>query len=306
MSEGINEEVDEVNKRLQLLTTTDSDFKFILTDDDYKEVPAHKHKIASASPELKNMIFGLDTKNDTPLNQLEVDGISYDAFMEIISYIYDDCFSFNKEYVYEVLTKSNYFGIVELEKLCIAAVTMSLDENNVCLAFAYFSSLFGYSYPDMLKFCQKELEFYGIKALRTDAFLEIPLDVLRKIVLLDVIQCPEIDLFEQAIRWAENQCVKQSISPRTENKRKMLKGVDRLFRFNTLTLSEFYACIALDIDFYKLDEILTIQKEIIAGTSRLTKRLFGIDKGNFVLNKCLIDSNRMFNKPCDVNFLVNK
>ena len=269
-----------MNKRFEYLVGNSfrSDFKFILVDDDFKEIPAHIIIIISASVELKKMILGypFSTENSTT-NQMEVDGISSDAFMEILRYIYADSSNIDEYNVYEILTKSNYFGIVGLEGLCIQFLTANLNTNNVCFMFSYFFSFIDYAH--MLEKCQTKIQSDGISAFKLDSFVDIPLQVLKKILSFDIIRCAEKDLFELTLQWAAHECSKQNIPSSVENKRKVLNGAEDLLRFSALTLGEFQECLEVDEEFFTPKEIAVIEKNIMSGTRTHAKRLFREYKG---------------------------
>ena len=263
--------IREMNERLKELVTKNSDFKFILIDDKNKEVPAHMLKIASNSLELTTMIYGLDSKM-TPLTEIKVDGISSDDFIEIVRYMYEDYANINENNVYNVLTKSTYFGIKGLEKNCIEFISKNLNVSNIFVAYTFFCTHHGYY--DIKLFCEKSIQSYGTKAFSTNGFLEIPLHILREILKFHTIKCPEKDVFKFTLLWAANQCALQKIAPSAANKRKVLNGAEKLVRYCTLPLCEFRECLNVDKEFFSPDEIQSIEKEINENTYSFNQRLF--------------------------------
>lgn len=81
-------------------------------------------------------------------------------------------------------------------------------------------------------------------AIKSEGFVEIDIKTFETILARETLNCKEINLFEAALTWAHNACVKSDIEPTPQNKRQILGHALFLIRFPTMTLEQYANSVA--------------------------------------------------------------
>jgi BTB/POZ domain-containing protein 3/6 len=76
-------------------------------------------------------------------------------------------------------------------------------------------------------------------AIKSDGFVDIDIKTFETILARETLNCKEINLFEAALTWAHNACVKSDIEPTPQNKRQILGHALFLIRIPTMTLEQY-------------------------------------------------------------------
>lgn len=76
-------------------------------------------------------------------------------------------------------------------------------------------------------------------ALKADCFVDIDIHTLKSVLARETLNCKEMHLFEAALNWAANECLRRDIEPTPENKRNALGSALYLVRIPTMSLEEF-------------------------------------------------------------------
>lgn len=235
-----------------------SDFTFIIEDDDNVEVPAHKLILSLASPVLNRIVYGGEAFSSTNVNK--VDGISKKSFMEILRYIYTDNFDIDDDNVFEILHKANYFGLSVIEKSCFIFLKENLNTSTVPWIFHH---LFHTSPShELFKKCIQFIRIEPMSIFSAEEFTSFSIDELKFILQMDAINCTEFNLFEALIKLATAHCIVKDLRPTGANQRRLLDGAENYLRLDSLTASELDKCLAIQPDFFTTKEIEKIRESV--------------------------------------------
>lgn len=229
-----------------------SDLEFLIEDDNF-EIPAHKLIVAAASPVFDRMIYGTETFS--PTDVVKVDGISKDAFFQILRFIYTDKISINEGNVFEILYKSNYYGLQDIEAGCLDFLDKCLNVFTVVWIYHHLFHL--YSKSELLNKCVQYIRIQPLVAFASDYFEKISVDEMKSILRMDGINCSEAELFEALITLSKAHCVAQGVDVTTANQRRILNDAEKLLRLDSL--SDFDNCLKIQNDFYSTSEIEQIR-----------------------------------------------
>ncbi len=245
-----------------------SDFTFIVVEDDNVEIPAHKVIVALASPVLEKIVYGNETFS--PADSIKVDDISKESFMQILRYIYTDKINLNDDNVFEILQKSNYFGLPGIEKECFKYVERHLNVSTV--PWIYHQLFYTAPSCKLLSSCRQYIRIQPLQFFASEYFEKISVDELKSIIEMDPINCSELDLFQAVIKLSRAQCVATGIELSGANQRRIVDGIEKLLRLETLSEIEFDKCLDIQNDFYSPTEIERIRIEIRKPVPTIIKR----------------------------------
>ncbi|XP_037037066.1 uncharacterized protein LOC119074858 [Bradysia coprophila] len=244
-----------------------SDFTFIIEDDNV-EIPAHKLIVALASPVLERIMYGNETFRAA--DSIKVDAISKESFMQILHYIYTDRIHINDDNVFEILHKSNYFGLPGIEIKCLEHLEESLDASTV--PWIYHQLFYVFPTCKLLRKCLQYIRIQPLQFFASEYFEKISVDELKSILQMDAINCTEVDLFEAVIKLSRAHCAAIGLEPTGPNQRKVLDGVEKFLRLQSLSEVEFDKCLEIQSDFYSSTEIERIRADIRNHVPTIIKR----------------------------------
>lgn len=81
-------------------------------------------------------------------------------------------------------------------------------------------------------------------AIKSEGFVDIDIKTFETILARETLNCKEINLFEAALTWAHNACVKCDVEPTSQNKRQILGHALFLIRIPTMTLEQYANSVA--------------------------------------------------------------
>lgn len=81
-------------------------------------------------------------------------------------------------------------------------------------------------------------------AIKSEGFVDIDIKTFETILARETLNCKEINIFEAALTWAHNACVKSDIEPTPQNKRQILGHALFLIRIPTMTLEQYANSVA--------------------------------------------------------------
>lgn len=81
-------------------------------------------------------------------------------------------------------------------------------------------------------------------AIKSEGFVDIDIKTFETILGRETLNCKEINLFEAALTWAHNACVKSDIEPSPQNKRQILGHALFMIRIPTMTLEQYANSVA--------------------------------------------------------------
>lgn len=87
--------------------------------------------------------------------------------------------------------------------------------------------------------CWEVIDAQAEMAIKSEGFVDIDLKTFESILMRETLNCKEINLFEAALNWAKNACLKLDLEPTPSNRRQALGPALYLVRLPTMTLEEF-------------------------------------------------------------------
>lgn len=221
-----------------------SDIEFYFENENIT-IPAHRIIIAASSNVLAAMAFGgLHT------NRINIVEIPSKCISEVLRYIYTDTVDITTENSACIMYAAHKYNIKLLEEKCIKFIESDMKLENACI---YFDSLvFDNEINDR---CMKIIKTQTNKILETNAFLELSLEKLTKLLKCHALNATEVQLYQGMLKWVENACKQDQITPTTQNKRILLQNAERWIRFPAMTLETFSECVRIDSEFLSKIEI---------------------------------------------------
>ncbi|KAL3117627.1 hypothetical protein niasHT_003286 [Heterodera trifolii] len=200
--------------------------------------PAHKLFLLVASPVFEKM-FEFDEKAGTADNPIVVKDISIEAFQIMLRFIYTDNFSeVNADNLFSVLHAADRFDIAALFDECVAFPISKMK--NVFLALAEAQYIGGDSVKAFADRCFDYIDQNALSLLQSEEFLEIDQPMLCQILQRDQLETHnEIEIWNSALRWADNKCRENGKEITGENRREMLGPALYKIRVQTIPNKHF-------------------------------------------------------------------
>ncbi|KAL3115645.1 hypothetical protein niasHT_016563 [Heterodera trifolii] len=222
--------------KVLLSTANGADIHF-LVGEEKKLFRAHKYILMTAS-EVFEAMFPNEAQNaKTELsNQVEVPDVEAEAFKVMLSFIYaDDFYELSRDNAMAVLYAAKKYAIDRLVCQCLQIPIPKLP--NVFLAFAQARLL------ELENFANKCLRFICQNAARLinlKEFLQIDQNLLCEIFERDQLMIDnEFQLWQAALRWADEKCRQKSIECSAENRRSALGPALFKIRFPLISAEAF-------------------------------------------------------------------
>ncbi|KAL3117540.1 hypothetical protein niasHT_002857 [Heterodera trifolii] len=224
-------------------SSEDADMYFLVKEEQTGEeqlIPAHKPNLLAASKFFEKMFeFNEQNKQNktwTADNPFVVTDISIRTFLIMLRFIYTDNFSeVNANNLLSVLHAADQYEVSALIDECVAFPISKME--NVFLALAEAHQYIGVqAFADR---CFDYIDKNALFLLQSNAFLEIDQPMLCQILQRDQLQThDEIEIWNAALRWADNQCRENGKEITGENRREMLGPA--LYKIRVQTIPHKY------------------------------------------------------------------
>ncbi|KAL3099119.1 hypothetical protein niasHT_025563 [Heterodera trifolii] len=222
--------------RMKLLFESgeNADVYFLVGEGDRKELfPAHKLILGTASDVFKTM-FRYD-------DYVEVNDIQPVVFRAMLEFIYTDNLGVvNGNNAMAVLYAANKYDIKRLVNQC---VQIPFDElTDVFFAVEAFR-LFGFE--DLTHRCWRYICQNAAHLFKSEAFLQIDQNLLAEFFKRDRLEISdELELWQAALRWADEKCCQNGKECSAVNRREMLGSALFNIRFPLIQKVDFTKHIA--------------------------------------------------------------
>lgn len=233
-------------------------------------IPAHRIIVAPASSVLADMIG--QTVNGNYL--IEIDDLSHNSFMEILRYIYTDFLQITMDNAISTMNAARKYKLHYLEEKCINTIAAEIKADNVC---TYFNNCTEDNV--IVERCLKLIRAETRPVLQSESFLTLTNEKMIKLLQIEGLNATEKDLYEAALKWAENACALSGVECSASNKRKMLNNGELLIRFPTMDINTFMECVQLDVDFFTKEEIGELNISIAIGKNE--SKFYGDKRNSF-------------------------
>ncbi|KAL3112533.1 hypothetical protein niasHT_018739 [Heterodera trifolii] len=167
--------------------------------------------------------------------QIEVPDIEIEAFKSMLTFIYTKCFNgLDANNLFAILEAANKYNIIGLVKKCADFPIEKMPNVFVAFKEARFLNV-EYFAGRCLRYIDQNIS----ALVKSEGFLQIDEDLLCKILKRDQLKIREIEIWNAALRWADEQCRQNGIECSAENQRKMLGPALFNIRFSLITKEDF-------------------------------------------------------------------
>ncbi|XP_037805153.1 BTB/POZ domain-containing protein 6-like isoform X1 [Penaeus monodon] len=214
-----------------------SDCTFIVGNENNQKQTLRGHRLilAMSSPVFEAMFYGgMAEKEDKPVEILDVQP---EAFKALLQYIYSDEINLQSfDQVCEICYAAKKYMIPALVEQCTKFIWSDLHPGNMCRAYE-FARLF--EEPSLMDKCLQILHSKTELVIKDASFEEIEATTLRTILQQENLAVSEAMLWDACVRWAKQECGRQSLEATPLNQRKVLGENLGLIRFLTFSPTEF-------------------------------------------------------------------
>ncbi|KAF5397621.1 BTB/POZ domain-containing protein 3 [Paragonimus heterotremus] len=224
------------------------------------------------------------------------------GFYRLLRYIYYDEMVFTGVVgTLRTLYAARKYCFYDLARACVNYL-----ENNVCIehVLKLLKASFDFNEPRLRNLCMRLIINDTFEVLKREEFKDVHRDLVVQILHQDVLNIREIELFDQVMHWAENECERIGIPVTAMNQRIALGNHNfTKIRFPTILPHEF-ATHVVESGTLKTDEIISILQYHITGRkpnvpySCKTRRRPCLDLSP------LDNASVAFSEQTDVTFLV--
>ncbi|XP_023236402.1 BTB/POZ domain-containing protein 2-like isoform X1 [Centruroides sculpturatus] len=214
--------------------------------------PAHSFILAPASP-----LFEAFAKGNFHLSEeseecwiIDINDVSPDVFQSLLRFIYEHEVPLNSvSSALQLLHAANRFVMYELQNQCLHFLQQNIQEQNV-LEIAQNLRLFRESSDlhendlnwrnELVMNCFRLIDNRAESILRTEAFENLQQEMVNDILSRDTLGISsELVAFDAVTKWACQECKRQRLELRPENKRAVLSKTLYNVRFFQMTTEEF-------------------------------------------------------------------
>lgn len=225
----LNRFVDGTMEKMFLDRNETGDIKFNI---DGEIIPAHRCVLAALSLEHEEKFYGLE-----PHKVFNLTNVSAAAFKEFLQFYYLQKVVLTTENVETVLNLAKQSLVENFVTECVSFLVEKLSMENICMAYRLAIT---YDIENLKELCESIISSNANDLFRTDGFINCDIRVLISILKLDLLDCPEAEIFKSCIAWAQNSCRKKNIDvDDMTNLRAELGDAFYEIRFGTMNHAEY-------------------------------------------------------------------
>ncbi|KAL3112521.1 hypothetical protein niasHT_018727 [Heterodera trifolii] len=256
----------------QIVNSLADQMKEVLDNGEYPDVQflvgkekeaTHKAILSSASDVFKTM-FRYDVQNSkssigkshaTDKNPILVPDIEIEAFKAMLTFIYTKHFNgFDANNWLDVLKAADKYNITGLVKEC-ANFSANVPIQKLPNVFVAFEQARLRNLEDFALRCLRYIDQNAL--IKSEAFLQIDQDLLCEILERDQLRISEVEIWNEALRWADEQCRQKGIECSAENRRKMLGQALFNIRFPLIPREDFTKSV-VSTDVLTMEEVISV------------------------------------------------
>eukprot|EP00823_Brevimastigomonas_motovehiculus_P005607 TRINITY_DN4179_c0_g1_i1.p1 TRINITY_DN4179_c0_g1~~TRINITY_DN4179_c0_g1_i1.p1 ORF type:complete len:775 (+),score=229.40 TRINITY_DN4179_c0_g1_i1:61-2385(+) len=204
--------------------------------DDKKTFKCHKSILASRSSVFAAMFF--HTWKESKQTEIEVTDLSPKTFATMLQMIYTDKCKLDADSVIEVLFAAKKYQVESLRQKCVKFMQADAGVQNACELFETNCGLLEEE-EGIFAFIEDHCD----EIVKSKGFTRLSKTHLKQILSSDYLRVDESDLFEATVRWAKEECARQSKQATTENIKSILSDCIPLIRFPIMDLTAFAATV---------------------------------------------------------------
>lgn len=216
-------------------------------------IPAHKYMLAINSPVFEAMFYGPLAETTRVIN---ISDCTKEGLREMLRYVYTDDATITADNVMELLYLSRKYSMSFLENKCIDFIYENVNPEDVFLVLPRVQSRI------LEERCWSIIDKDTKRAVESQAFVDIPRELLCKILSRDTLKIKELELFKAVDRWVCKKIKDRSLDYDGDTKRGILgEDVIRLIRFPTMKMIDFVEHV-LDCEILERSEVTEVLKKL--------------------------------------------
>lgn len=173
-----------------------ADVHFVLgsKDDKISRVPAHKHLLAVVSDVFEKMFYG-ELKE---MGDVTIPDTSDAVFKEFLQFFYRSDVYLSSEHMLGVLYLGHKYNVNECVLACVEFLKDNVTDENVCdiLMPAIF-----FEHQQLIQICDAHITANTFAVAESAGFLQCHREVLARILLMNLLACSEVEVFEVCMAW---------------------------------------------------------------------------------------------------------
>ncbi|KAH7724692.1 BTB/POZ domain-containing protein 2-like protein [Aphelenchoides avenae] len=165
---------------------------------------------------------------------IEITDVEPAAFKTMLRYIYTDEIAVTAENAFPVLEVANKYLVNALRTAAVNCIKRQFQGPQL---LDYLPLLGPYS--DLQKIWWDSLDTHATAVLKSDAFLELDHDMLRRIISRNTLAVEETIVFERTIQWSKTHLQRETKKITSETVRECLGETFYEIRFTQMSMREF-------------------------------------------------------------------
>ncbi|XP_055313235.1 BTB/POZ domain-containing protein 2-like [Sitodiplosis mosellana] len=242
-------------------------------------IPGHKDILAIVSPEFKKMFSGPKEPQ-----VIEMSDISWNGFEKRLQFLYSTNVALTMKNISEVTRLTYKYQVSDCCNTCVEFLLANHLENDIIWMYQLALDI---NNDDLKNYCEKFISQNSKKLFESDEFQSCDQNMLKRILQMDMLSCPEIDVFHACLTWAKCACKRNE----SENVKQQLGDCFNLIRFGTMDTNEFIIHTLPYKDLFTREEyedILYKTSVKFNHTPRLNPYLCGTKPKNTFYYPCMV------------------
>ncbi|XP_022336931.1 BTB/POZ domain-containing protein 6-like isoform X3 [Crassostrea virginica] len=243
---------------------------YFLVGENRQVVGAHRYVLVSRSCVFYAMLIGpMAGKSD---EKIAIPDIENEVFQHMLEYIYCEDTKVETKNAIEILYSARKYGITGLEEKCRRVLEHGLTTQNVCNILQEADKF------DELTLKNKCLEYIWHQPkdiLRSSSFGNLSASLVKEIIQSDKLDAKEEVVFDAALQWSEQECLRNGVIVSPPNQRRYLGGILYYIRIPVLETG-YYNKTVVKSDILSIEEKKSMQN-YFSGVMKDVKR-FRTDK----------------------------
>ncbi|XP_031631812.1 BTB/POZ domain-containing protein 6-A-like [Contarinia nasturtii] len=256
--------------------TADVNFVFIIDDEQFISIPAHKSILAVGSPVFEAMFYGPMKEKD----DVKIVDASPEAFKVFLQFFYLGKVQLTSNNIISVTKLCHKYEVADALTFCEKVLQKILTINDIR---TYYELAILLDLESKITFCEQQIKQNPEVILKSDDFLKYDRKMLDKILELVSSNCRPSTIVDACIAWAKDVCERNNQQPTPARLRAELDELIGRIPFEKLTKDEFilfnvtYEGLLKEIDFKAIilktmainDKIATEKEQLILKNVKL-------------------------------------
>ncbi|XP_061166407.1 BTB/POZ domain-containing protein 6-like [Saccostrea echinata] len=243
---------------------------YFLVGEKRQVVGAHRYVLVSRSCVFYAMLIGpMAAKTD---EKIAIPDIECDIFQHMLEYIYCEDTKVEAKNAIQILYSARKYGITGLEEKCRRVLEHGLNTHNVC---DILQEAHKFDESTLKKKCLEYIWHQPKEILRSGSFGNLHASLVKEIIKSEKLDAKEEVVFDAALRWSEQECLRNGVIVSPQNQRHYLGGILYYIRVPVLEASYYHKTVVKS-DILSAEERKILQN-YFSGTNTDVKK-FRTDK----------------------------